>query len=55
MAARKKTARSRSRGSVVDSVERELKDLSREVERRLRPLQREIAKAERQAGSEAVM
>jgi hypothetical protein len=58
MAARKRKTRSkktrgRSGKSLVDSIQRQLKDLSREVDRRLRPIRKEIEKAERQGGREA--
>jgi hypothetical protein len=58
VAARRKKARSRktrarSGGSLVDSIQRQLKDLSREVDRRLEPIRKEIEKAEQQGGTGA--
>lgn len=47
MAARKKSRRK----SLIDSIEKELKDLSKHVERRLAPLRKEVDKAERKAGT----
>ena len=47
MAARKKSRRK----SLIDSIEKELKDLSKDLERRLRPLRREVDKAEKKAGA----
>jgi hypothetical protein len=49
---RRKTARRRS-GSVLDAIDRELADLSKQIDRRLAPLRREIERAERQVGTEA--
>jgi hypothetical protein len=56
MAARKTTrkktaARKRGKG-LVDTIEKELADLSKAMEKRLAPLRKEIDKAERQAGTE---
>lgn len=59
MAARKRTAKRSATGkkpakkakNLVDSIEKELKDLSKDLERRLRPLQKQVGIAERKAGS----
>ena len=42
-----------NRRRLVQRIDREINDLSRQIERRLAPLRREIRKAEKQAGSEA--
>jgi hypothetical protein len=42
-----------NRRRLVQRIDRELTDLSKQIERRLAPLRREIRKAEKQAGSEA--
>ncbi len=53
-ATKKKAVRKKAtkkKGDLVDSIEKELKDLSRDLERRLKPLQKQVGIAERKAGS----
>ena len=55
MAAKKKAAKkkktARKSKNLVDVIEEELRDLSKDLERRLRPLQKQVGIAERKAGS----
>jgi hypothetical protein len=42
-----------NRRRLVQRIDREITDLSKQIERRIAPLRREIQRAEKQAGSEA--
>ncbi len=50
--AKKKAARKKQPLKLLDSVDKELKDISRQIEKSLAPLRKEIEKAERKAGTE---
>jgi hypothetical protein len=52
VATRKKTARKKTGGQLLKSIDKELSDLSKAIEKNLAPLRREIDKAERKAGTE---
>jgi len=49
---RRKTAARKSTKTLVDSVEKEIADISKALDKQLAPLRKQIDKAERQAGTE---
>lgn len=50
--ARKKSARKKGGAKLIDTIEKELADLSKTVDKRVNTLRKEVDKAERKAGTE---